>query len=71
MDAVGTSPLVVGEDLPSITPPESVSEIQLFIGSEISATISFNPDPGQNRRADKGSGGSQGRVEGARFIGCV
>ncbi len=44
LDAVGTSPLVVGRSLPSISPPESVGEVPLVpTGSEISAKVLLNP----------------------------
>ena len=43
LDAVGTSPLVVGGSLPSITPPESTGEIRLSTGYKVSAEVLLSP----------------------------
>ncbi|MDK2383627.1 MAG: hypothetical protein QI199_02305, partial [Candidatus Korarchaeota archaeon] len=43
LDAVGTSPLVVGGSLPEISPPETVGEVRIPTGSRISAKVVLTP----------------------------
>jgi len=43
LNAVGTSPLVIGRSLPEITPPQSATSFQLASRSRVSASVILSP----------------------------